>query len=304
MRPKPSTALFTLLLAACGVSAQDAATTEKKPSFAASGSRKPEPFAVEDSAVLQARSQSGRQYEVYVKTPPGYGKPENASRTYPVVYLTDGAYTFQVASGVSRLPFSQKRFDEFILVGLSGAKGEDPAASRRRDLTPWQDTDVAGFSGGASTYLDFIQAKLIPLVEGNYRVDKSNRTLVGQSYGGLFTLWVALKRPELFQNYIASSPSLWFDKHRLLHQEAEFAKTNSDLKARIYIAVGSREHPQPGGCDCEHDMVTDSARFAAALRSRHYHALDLRDEVVSGTFHETTFPIVLTLALQWLFMPS
>ena len=116
------------------------------------------PFQIERSHVHTLASRTlGRTYDIYVKLPPGYDKPENAQRKYPAIYLTDGPYTFQVASGVTRVPFSQGTFDEFILVGLSYAQGEDSAHSRERDLTPFADvrnkpypTGGAGASGSMS----------------------------------------------------------------------------------------------------------------------------------------------------------
>lgn len=148
----------------------------------------PPAFEVERSAVhTLTATNSQRRYELYVKLPPGYDAPENLLRRYPVLWLNDGPYTFQVASGVSRVPFSQQLFEEFILVGVSYAQGEMPADSRRRDLTP---TAVARYpgSGGARAYLDFLRAQAIPFVERTYRVDPARRTLAGQSYGGLFGL--------------------------------------------------------------------------------------------------------------------
>ncbi|WP_277983973.1 alpha/beta hydrolase [Sphingomonas faeni] len=262
------------------------------------------PFAIEDSEVFPIHSRAGHIYDIYVKTPPGYNDPENSNHAYPIVYLTDGAYTFQVASGVARLPFNQGRFDKFIIVGLSGAKGQDAASSRRRDLTPWPDSDVEGITGGGPAYLDFIKTQAIPLVEQRYRADPKRRTLIGQSYGGLFTLWIALTEPTIFENYIATSPSLWFGRERLLRMAPTLLKQPSNLKSRIYIATGSREHPQPDGCDCEHDLAAAQTRYSEILRRKHDPNLKLRDQIIAETYHETTFPVGLTLGLQWLFLKN
>ncbi|EJL26988.1 putative hydrolase of alpha/beta superfamily [Caulobacter sp. AP07] len=261
-------------------------------------------FVIENSAVIPLHSKAvGRDYEIYVKTPPGYGKPENAGRRYPVIYLTDGPYTFQVASGLSRLPFSQDRFHEFIIVGLSWAHGDVPAASRRRDLTPWRDPEIGGVTGGGEAYFTFLKQEAMPLVEARYRVDPANRTLVGQSYGALFGLWVAFREPRLFANYILTSPSIWFDKGEIMKAEAAYAASHKDLPARIYLATGSHEHPGPGGCaGCDNDMVADQARLAATLKSRNYPGLEIKTHVVEDGFHETTFPVGLMRGLQWLYL--
>jgi predicted alpha/beta superfamily hydrolase len=263
-------------------------------------------FVIENSKVLPLVSNAtGRTYQVYVKTPPGYDKPENARRRYPVIYLTDGPYTFQVASGLSRVPFSQGRFNEFVIVGLSWASGEAPADSRRRDLTPWKDPEIDGETGGGKTHLDLLKQQVLPLVEGRYRIDAGTRTLSGQSYGGVFGLWVALHEPGLFQNYVLTSPSIWLADRQILKDEAAYAAGHKDLKATIYLATGSREHPGPGGCTgCDHDMIADQARLVSSLKARNYPGLRLRSEVVEDGFHETTFPIGLMRGMQWLYLKS
>jgi predicted alpha/beta superfamily hydrolase len=53
--------------------------------------------------------------------------------------------------------------------------------------------------GGAAVFLDFIEKELVPHVEGRYPVTDF-RTLIGHSYGGLFTIYALSERPTLF-NY-------------------------------------------------------------------------------------------------------
>jgi predicted alpha/beta superfamily hydrolase len=258
------------------------------------------PFVVPDTAVhTLPASTEGRVYQVYVKTPVGYDAPENAGRTWPVIYLNDGAYTFQVASGVTLLPYKFGRLEQAILVGISYAQGDDGMVSRRRDMTPWRDPGLSSASGGAPQYLAFIKTQVLPFVESRYRADPRRRTLAGQSYGALFGAWVAVTEPELFDSYILTSPSLWYDHHQMSKAEAVYAASHKDLKARIYLATGELERPRPGG-DAE-DMVADQQAFAKALRSRGYPSLKVRDEIMDGTVHETTFPVGLVHGLQWLF---
>jgi predicted alpha/beta superfamily hydrolase len=257
-------------------------------------------FAVPGSKVhtLPASAQ-GRVYQVYVKTPFGYDAPENAGRKWPVIYLNDGPYAFQVASGVTDLPFRFGRLEQAILVGISYAQGDNGMVSRRRDMTPWKDASLASASGGAADYLVFIKGQVLPFVESRYRADPRRRTLAGQSYGGLFGAWVAVTEPELFDSYVLTSPSLWYGHREMFKAEAAYAAGHKDLKARIYLATGALERPRPGG-DAE-DMVADQQAFARALRGRGYPGLKVRDEIMDDTFHETTFPVAFTRGLTWLF---
>jgi predicted alpha/beta superfamily hydrolase len=295
------TAAAAVLWAAIGAAAVPAGAAEPAVRPTAPAPAEAAPFEIERSAVLElASARLGRTYEIYVKTPPGYDRPENAGRRYPVLYLTDGPYTFQVASGVSRVPFNQGRLEEFVLVGLSYARGEVARASRTRDYTPVRDASYTDATGGGAAYLDHIASEVIPAVEGRYRIDPARRILSGQSFGGLFGLWVALTRPELFDAYILTSPSIWWVGRSLLQTEARYAARNKDLKATIYLATGSLERPGPCPA-CRHDMVADQQELVRRLKARNYPGLRIKAEVVEGTIHELTFPVGLAHALQWLF---
>ncbi len=174
----------------------------------------PQRFEIERSRVYTFAS-AQHSYDVFVRLPQGYDKPENAQRKYPVVYLTDGPYTFEVAAGVTRVPIGHDTFEPIILVGLGYAQGEDPAVSRERDLTPYVDARNKPYpTGGARAYLDFLKTQVLPVIEKTYRIDANRRTLAGQSYGGLFGGWVLLTEPALFRNYILTSPSLWYNQRR------------------------------------------------------------------------------------------
>lgn len=261
------------------------------------------PFQIENSYVhALVDPVSKRTYDLYVKLPPGYGLPENVNKRYPVVYLNDGPYTFQVASGVTRVPFGHTFFHEFILVGIGYAHGEDPMVSRRRDMTPTIDTHMDSATGGAAAYFDFIKREVIPYVDHTWRTDPAERTLSGQSYGALFGLWVAFSEPGVFHHYILSSTSIWYGKHALYHFESGYAASHHDLKADLYFAVGAME--RPGLCadepPCE-DMVGDQLEMVRRLKAHHYPSLNVQTRVVPGAYHYTAFPVALTWALQDLF---
>lgn len=261
-------------------------------------------YQVERSSIHTIASvQNGRTYDLYVKLPPGYTDPRNAGKRYGVLYLTDGDYTFQVASGITRLAHSLKRLEEFILVGLPNAKGENGMDARRRDLTPWPDPDLPSASGGAPAYLDFLVKEAMPLLERTYRIDPARRTLVGQSYGSLFGLWVLFTQPQHFSCYILTSPSIWYKDYALRGLEADYAKAHKDLKAKVYMVTGSFEAVKPGDAryNRNRDMVADQQDMARRLRARKYPGLQVMSEVSQGTYHETTFPVGLIQGMQWLY---
>ncbi len=268
-------------------------------SFAETKSTPPR-FEIPNSSVHIIESQTlGRTYSIFVKTPAGYDANATAKKHYPVIYLNDGPYTFQVASGVTHLPMNAGKLERALLVGISFAHGENGMDSRVRDLTPTEDEAWQHYkTGGGPVYLDFIEKEVIPFVERHYRADPERRTLAGQSLGGSFGAWVLLTRSELFESYILTSPSLWFHDRSIFDLEEVYAKNNQDLKARVYFAVGEYERPEFR--NTRNDMVGDQREFVKKLRSRNYPGLVIKDEVISEALHETTFPIGFTRGVRWL----
>ena len=102
-----------------------------------------------------------------------------------------------------------------IMVGIGHPVGSvlaDLAAAhnysevRKKHLSPTAAEARGG--GGAEKFLGFIRDELIPFVDSNYHTDPGDRTLVGDSLSGLFSLYALSQCPETFNRYIAGSPAL------------------------------------------------------------------------------------------------
>jgi hypothetical protein len=117
---------------------------------------------------------------------------------------------------------------------------------RVRDLTPTHadikhsDGTVETFptSGGADKFLDFIEAELVPEIEKRYATHPY-RVFAGHSLGGLFAIHALINRPALFNACIATSPSLWWDNFRTLHQAQEFFAKQKEFKKALFFALGN-----------------------------------------------------------------
>ncbi|QSX36268.1 alpha/beta hydrolase [Shewanella sedimentimangrovi] len=242
-----------------------------------------------DSKVL------GRKYDLYIKLPNDYFDKANESKRYPVLYLNDGPYTFKVAAGVTHFT----AMDKAIVVGISFADGDDGQFSRVRDLTPEKDKSWVKYeTGGAPEYLKFIEQEVFTFVENKYRINVNKRILSGQSLGGSFGAWVLLTKPELFSDYILTSPSLWFKDDLIFAMEEKYFSQHKSIKAKVFIATGALEIPEFGS---RNDMVDGHQRFLQRLRSRHYQGLQLIGEVIDGTDHYSTFPVGLAKGLRWIY---
>ncbi|TLU64272.1 alpha/beta hydrolase [Thalassotalea litorea] len=253
-------------------------------------------FEIQRSSVITLQSKVlDRSYDIYVKLPYDYHLQASESKTYPVLYLNDGPYTFKVAAGVTHL----RPMDKVIVVGISFAHGENGQFSRVRDLTPVVDTSWKKYqTGGAPQYLSFIEKEVFSFIEQNYRANPRQRILAGQSLGGSFGAWVLLTRPELFSQYILTSPSLWFKQDWIFDLEQDYADNNNLLKANVYMATGALETLQQGGSE---DMVGGHRKFTERLRARNYQGLIFSEEIIEGTDHYSTFPVGLTKGLMFVY---
>jgi uncharacterized protein len=127
--------LFALSVAACGQTAKGESGVPPQPS--AKWQRgEGQPYEIAGSQVWNVPDPvSSRGYQIFVGLPPSYDK--EPKRIYPVLYVTDADYAFPIVRQISRrLNTERPTIEEFILVGLSYAKGEGGMQSRRRDYTP------------------------------------------------------------------------------------------------------------------------------------------------------------------------
>ncbi|MCU0756524.1 MAG: alpha/beta hydrolase-fold protein [Xanthomonadales bacterium] len=237
---------------------------------------------------------SGRRYQIFVALPPSYAS--NPERRYPALYVTDADYGFPVLRQIARrLNGHGARVEEFVLVGLSYAVGEDSMDSRRRDYTPTAKGahDAPGaLHGQAAAYADYVRDQVIPAVAARYRVDDERRIYVGHSYGGLLGMQILLTRPETFSGYLIGSPSLWYDQHVMFDFEARYAAAHPDLAASVYLYVGEYEDMKPGDPRFakRHNMVRDARRMARQLDARQYPSLDLKLDVLNDEDHLSVAP--------------
>ena len=163
-----------------------------------------------------------------------YGYDTDSNKTYPVVYVLDGSIDedfIHLAGIVQFASFSWiEMIPESIVVGIANV-------DRKRDFTypSTNPIDQKEFptSGKSSEFIRFIEKEVQPFIDSTYRT-ANTRTIVGQSLGGLLATEILFKKPELFDNYIIVSPSLWWDDEKLLTQiPNEYNSPKS-----IYIAVG------------------------------------------------------------------
>ena len=244
---------------------------------------------------------SGRDYEVFVSLPASYeGDPQ---RRYPTLYVTDADYAFPIIRQIARrVNLNGPVIEDFILVGLSYAKGEDGVASRNRDYTPvpCQPLNRCALPhGGGGAYQSYLKDEVLPFIEGRFRGDPNARVILGHSYGGLLGAQILFTDPRLFRSYILGSPSFWFADRHIMTMEADYARTHTDLPAEVFMYIGGFETPGPTPRHAgRFDMVGDMQTMSQSLTSRDYPSLRLRSIVLTDEDHLTVAPVGFTRALM------
>ncbi len=213
--------------------------------------------------------EENRNLNIYL--PQGYSK--DSLKTYPVIYLLDGSMDedfIHIAGLVQFGSFSWiKMLPESIVVGIGNV-------DRKRDFTAPTNNkkDLEDFptTGHSSKFIQFIQEELQPYIENHYK-HTSTKTIIGQSLGGLLATEILFKNPELFDNYIIVSPSLWWDNESLLKQNLN---DNSSVK-NIYVGVGKEGPIMERTAKELYEKLNSSASESQAVYFNFFEAQDHGD---------------------------
>jgi predicted alpha/beta superfamily hydrolase len=242
----------------------------------------PGPSGVKFRSVIDSQ-----EYVLYINIPEGYDK---SNKKYPVLYATDGQWTFTPLSNA----YGGQRYDGFvpdlIVVGITWTGDYD--ANRFRDLSP---THIDNFpnSGNASKFLSVIKNEIITFVDSTYRTDKNDRALFGTSLGGLFAVYALFHEPSLFKRYIIASPSIFWDNEIVFKYEKMFAEKNHELNARVFISTGEYEK--------EMDAGNSFTRFINQVRASKYKGLELESIVLDKMGHAGSAAISAVRGIQFIY---
>ena len=178
--------------------------------------------------------------KVYVHCP----KVDSAdvNKRFPVLYVLDGDNHFELlAQYVDYLSRPDVlAMPKIIVIGI-------PNTKRTRDLTPTNsllnyegkpDSSSYQGSGGNEKFLQFIATELMPMIDKNYKTEPY-KIFAGHSFGGLSSINCLLTHPDLFEAYIAVSPSLWWDKEYVLKMTDEKLKNGSALNKLFFCSDGN-----------------------------------------------------------------
>jgi len=224
--------------------------------------------------------------EIYVHVPETYN-PEGKTK-YPVAYILDGELLLTPLTVVNQF-YTGGFMPEMILVGISNR------TNRLRDLTTSAVSELYGMpasekNGEAENFTQFIEKELIPYVEKNYPVT-TYRTLIGHSYGGLFTMYTLMYHSELFENYVAIDPSLDWDNQKVLKDsKALLAKKDFNSKA-LFMSLSGHLHPENASITID-NVMDDTSDFTLFSRSNLMMSKEIKKNSKNG------------LSYNWKFYPN
>jgi predicted alpha/beta superfamily hydrolase len=230
---------------------------------------------------------SGQEYVLQISLPAGY---VNSSKKYPVVYVMDSQWDFPLITALYGEQYYDGFVPEFIIVGITWG-GDHPNfdSLRARDYTP---TTAQGMqqSGGADKFLAVIKNEVFPLIESNYRVDTNDKTLMGCSLGGLFSMYTLFTHSDMFNRYIAASPAFMWDNNVLNKYEEQYHANASNPSAKLFMCVGGVE-----------TSVPNFEKLTSFLNDRHYANLQIESRVLENTGHSGTKGEGFARGLQFVF---
>lgn len=219
---------------------------------------------------------NGQQYRIFVAAPE---RPAPASG-YRVLYVMDGNAMFLTAVEALRArggdrrrgqtPDGEKEVQEMqtVVVGIGYPPGTDIALARARDLSlpGVSEPRVRGASGGSDAFLAFIEKELKPAIASKYPIDPARQAIFGHSLGGLFTLHVLATRADVFQTYLAASPSIWYAGRAIRKELDAFAhkRANPSPQVRVLLTAGQYEQ----SLDPAEAHLPHAAKAAADLKAR------------------------------------
>lgn len=200
----------------------------------AAAQSEPTPIVIGQSYALPSAVMAAAR-EINVWLPPGYAEGE---ARYPVLYLLDGGtiwQDFHHISGLAQLGTVNGTTRDVIVVGIA-------SVDRRNELALATDNAelIARYptQGHSDRFRRFVAEEVQPFIEGRFRTN-GETALMGESLAGLFVVETFLKEPQMFDAYVAVSPSLWWDGGRLAQQSGAHLRDHSNDPRTLILTMGN-----------------------------------------------------------------
>jgi len=118
------------------------------------------------------------------------------NKEYPLIVLSD-FMAFKPLSSITEIMAYNKTIPWCIVVCPI-------TTSTREDYSPILNDTSKTINGGMT--IGFYEKELIPFLQKKYKISK--KVLWGQKYSGMFTTFIMLSKPDLFDGYLSDIPQL------------------------------------------------------------------------------------------------
>ncbi len=239
-----------------------------------------------------APAAGGEPYRIFLYVPKG----EAPEAGWPLLVTTDGNATFPFAASslVTQAPYPTGTNVGWGVIAAIGYPTDEPYDAMRRawDLgpppsktyPPYHEGGPPVVIGGTGDLLDFIEAQLLPAIEAIAPIDPQRRSLFGHSFGGLFVLYALFARPGLFKNWIAASPTIYWEGSEILNDEARRAMAPGNAPF-LHLSAGEYE-----GDRWRRSNISMPMPRVGSKSARRSERSNLRKRWPSGwTIHRTAF---------------
>lgn len=195
-------------------------------------------------------------------------KPQelNPDDSISILYMLDGESSPNRYELVSKTQFNKP----IIGIGIINT-------ARRRDMLPKKQPDK---------FLEFIISELIPYIERDFLIDQ--RILFGHSFAGGFVIYSLIHKSELFDKYIASSPTPLIN----MVDSNIFIQLDSELKKgiKLYFSYGSKDLKQ---------VITWDEKLLYNLHATDLKYIDWKNGIYTDENHITSVKISLIEGLRY-----
>ena len=235
-----------------------------------------------------ASPQLGNSRKLRIYLPPGY--EQHPQQRYPVLYMHDGQNLFDARTAAYGMAWEiGKTMDRLIAAGViepAIVVGIDNTPDRIAEYTPCCDAKYHG--GKLDAYMAFVVDTVKPWADANLRTlkDREHTAIMGSSLGGIASVYIAQKHPEIFAKAAGLSSSFWWNdgdlvKHVPARQPVSF-----------YLDAGT-----------DGDGLDDTRKMRDALLAQGYKLdVDLRYyEAQNASHNEKSWAARVRLPLAWFF---